>query len=367
MTKSYTTACDIAAIYSIGRRQKTLHRTGVVIDPRYQNHLTGAGHPDQPRRIAAVMALLDDYDRHDLRHLEPRAATPSELALNHDQAHVERVAATASQPSFAFDADTPVSAQSYDTALLAAGGLLELLDAVIDGEVDNGFALVRPPGHHAESDRAMGFCLFNNVAVGARYLIDHHGFERVLIVDWDVHHGNGTQHSFAADPAVLYVSTHQHPYYPGTGAAHEVGVGDAEGATVNLPLPAGCGDPEYLHLFARVIDPICRQFAPQFVLISAGFDAHLRDPMAAMRVSTDGFGAMARCLLRIAEDLCQGRCAAVLEGGYDLEALGASVLRVLDEMGGEEPFESIPPTEAAERLTDWIWSVQDRYWDRPAA
>jgi acetoin utilization deacetylase AcuC-like enzyme len=340
-------------------------RSGVVIDSRYQNHLTGAGHPERPSRIAALLGLVEDCVRAGLQRIDPRAATVEELALVHSEAHIARVAGTASRPASAFDADTPASSDSHETALLAAGGLLALLEAIIEGEVDNGFAMVRPPGHHAEADRAMGFCLFNNVAVGARHLCERHGLQRVLVMDWDVHHGNGTQHSFAADPGVLYLSTHQYPWYPGTGAVHEAGTAEGEGFTVNLPLPAGCGDEEYFELFETVIDPICRQFSPQFVLVSAGFDGHLQDPMASMSLSTESFGLMARSLLRLAADSCDGRWAAVLEGGYDLEALGASVLRVLDEMDGERLAEPIPGGTGSGELANRMWSVQRRYWSEP--
>jgi acetoin utilization deacetylase AcuC-like enzyme len=345
-------------------RRETL-RTGLVIDPRYQDHLTGAGHPERPARISTLLEAVDGLDRAGLERVEPRAASHEELALVHTEHHIGRVAATASRPAFAFDADTPTSAQSYDTALLAAGGLLDLLDRIMDGDIDNGCALVRPPGHHAEPDRAMGFCLFNNVAIGARYLQARHGIRRVAIVDWDVHHGNGTEHAFEADPSVLYISSHQYPYYPGSGAAHDSGAGDGEGFTVNLPMPAGCGDPHYLQLFDRVVDSICRQFDPEFVLVSAGFDAHLEDPLAAMRVTDDGYAAMARSLLRIASEHCGGRFAAVLEGGYDLDALRSSVMRVLEEMDGRRLAEPLPAGGGADRLVALIWSVQDRYWRRP--
>src|SRR5215471_17894497 len=203
-------------------------RTGIVLDSRYQNHFTGRHHPERPARIGALLNLVETYQRDGLKRFEPRLATPQEIALIHEPSHIDRVAATAQQERFAFDADTPVSAQSYATALLATGGLLTVLEAVMTNDIDNGFALVRPPGHHAERNRAMGFCLFNSVAVGAQYLREKFGLKRVLIMDWDVHHGNGTQHSFYDDPGVLYVSTHQYPYYPGTGALDEVGRGPGE-------------------------------------------------------------------------------------------------------------------------------------------
>ncbi len=339
-------------------------RTGVVLDTRYQEHNPGRNHPERPARIATLLKHLDGYQRSNSKRFDPRLATPEEVALIHDTIHVGRVAATAEKSYFAFDADTPVSAQSYTTALLATGGLLTLLEAIMTHDIDNGFALVRPPGHHAERNRAMGFCLFNSAAIGAQYLREQFGLKRILVMDWDVHHGNGTQHSFYDDRGVLYVSTHQYPYYPGTGAAEEVGRGQGEGYTVNLPLSPGWGDAEYQELFQWVIDPLCRQFDPEFVLISAGFDAHVRDPLGGMEVTAEGFGSMARVLLRIARDHAQGRCAAVLEGGYDLEGLQRSVIRVLDEMGGDTltaPLPSITPRGLLPRVK----AVQKHYWELP--
>jgi acetoin utilization deacetylase AcuC-like enzyme len=339
-------------------------RTGLVVDARYQEHYTGRNHPERPTRISTLVTLLEAYHRPEIKRFEPRPATPEEIALVHDPSHIGRVAATAEQSYFAFDADTPVSSQSYATALLATGGLLTVLEAVMTREVDNGFALVRPPGHHAERARAMGFCLFNSAAIGAQYLREKFGLRRILLMDWDVHHGNGTQHSFYDDPGILYVSTHQYPYYPGTGAAEEVGQGQGEGYTVNLPIPAGWGDEEYQELFQAVIDPICRQFDPQFVLISAGFDAHTRDPLGGMEVSEEGFGTMARILLRIARDHAQGRCAAILEGGYDLEGLQKSVVEVLEEMAGDRLNDALPPCEPR-ALLPRVKAVQRRYWELP--
>lgn len=339
-------------------------RTGIVVDTRYQEHYTGRNHPERAARIGMLLTLAEEYRRPGITRLEPRPATPAEIALIHDPAYHDRVAATAEKGYFAFDADTPVSAQSYATALLATGGLLTIIEAIMTREVDNGFALVRPPGHHAERNRAMGFCLFNSVAIGAQYLREKFDLTRILVMDWDLHHGNGTQHSFYADPGVLYVSTHQYPYYPGTGAAEEAGQGQGEGYTVNLPLPAGWGDAEYQALFQEVVDPICRQFDPQFVLISAGFDAHVRDPLGGMEVTEEGFGAMARTLLRIARDHAQGRCAAILEGGYDLTGLQQSARRVLDEMGGELLTAPLPQPEPR-GLLPRVREVQRRHWELP--
>ncbi len=337
-------------------------RTGMMIDARYQEHDTGPSHPERAERIGTLLRLGEEYEREGLVRLAPRPASPNEIAYNHDPEHIGRVAATAQQDFHAFDADTPTSAQSYATACLAAGGFLTLLEAIMTSEVDNGFALVRPPGHHAERGRAMGFCLFNNVAIGAHYLREKFGLKRILIMDWDLHHGNGTQRSFYQDKNVLYLSTHQYPYYPGTGAVEEAGQSEGEGFTVNLPFPAGWGDAEYIEAFQRVIDPISRQFDPQFVLISAGFDCHHRDPLGGMNVTEEGFASMARILLRIARDHAQGRCAAILEGGYDLTALKNSVGRVLDEMDGERLSRDIPEGEGSLHVLPKIKEIHKRLW-----
>jgi acetoin utilization deacetylase AcuC-like enzyme len=335
--------------------------TGIVIDPRYLEHDTGPGHPERGERIAVLLDWLQQPAA-GLHPLAPRCASGDEIALVHDGAYVDEVAATRSLRSYAFDADTPVSAASYDTARLAAGGFLALLDAIMAGEVANGFAFVRPPGHHAERTRAMGFCLFNNIAIGAEYLRRTHKLSRVLIVDWDLHHGNGTQHMFDRDPGVLYVSTHQYPYYPGTGAMDEVGRGDGTGFTVNVPLPAGCGDAEFAEAFATLIEPIAHQFAPEFVLISAGFDAHHRDPLGGLEVTERGFDAMTRSLLNVAQQHAGGRCAAILEGGYDLTAIRSASATVLDGLRAAAGDVAPAPTSRAHALLDAVRRIHRQYW-----
>jgi acetoin utilization deacetylase AcuC-like enzyme len=339
-------------------------KTGLVLDRRYEAHDTGPGHPERPERIRAIRELLQHYRRDGLVHLEPRLATADELALNHAAAHVTRVASTAQHAFAAFDADTPVCSESYATAALAAGGYLRLLEAILAGDVDNGFAFVRPPGHHAESDRAMGFCLFNNVAIGAHWL-RRRGIGRILIVDWDVHHGNGTQESFFDDPDTLYVSTHQYPFYPGTGAAQEVGRGVAAGRTLNVPLPAGCGDDEYVAAFTDLIAPVAEQFRPEVVLISAGFDADRRDPLAGMQATEEGFRAMTRVLMQVAAAHAGGRVAAILEGGYDLGALRSAVPAVLDELGGTTLRAAIATPVPRESVLAPARAAQRPYWELP--
>jgi acetoin utilization deacetylase AcuC-like enzyme len=335
--------------------------TGVVIDPRYLDHDTGRGHPERKERVAVLIEMMQQ-EPESLHAIAPRAATGEELALVHDGAYVAEVEATQQVARYHFDADTPTCPQSYDTARLAAGGLLALLDSIMGGEIDNGFAFVRPPGHHAERNRAMGFCLFNNVAVGAEYLRRRYKLARILIMDWDLHHGNGTQHLFEHDPGVLYVSTHQYPYYPGTGALEEVGLGDGEGFTVNLPFPAGFGDAEFEEAFTAVVEPIAAEFDPEFVLISSGFDAHARDPLGGLEVTEKGFDYMARSLLRIAREHAGGRCAAILEGGYDLTAIRNSSAAVLEDLrvaGGDvQPAAASRATPLLERVR----RVQSHFW-----
>jgi acetoin utilization deacetylase AcuC-like enzyme len=337
-------------------------RTGIVTDRSFLAHDTGSRHPECADRLLAIGRWLDTHPASDRLAIDARQATMQELIGVHTPEHVERVEVTAHVPRYAFDADTPVSPRSFEAACRAAGGVLALVDAVMAGRIDNGFAFVRPPGHHAERDRAMGFCLFNNVAIAAAHLRATHGLERVLVVDWDVHHGNGTQHAFYADPSVLFVSSHQYPFYPGTGAAREVGAGEGEGFTLNLPFPAGYGDAQYVQAFVEVVEPVARRFDPQFVLVSAGFDAHRRDPLAGMNVTEAGFAQLARLLLQIARDVCRNRLVAVLEGGYDFEALARSVGAVLGEMHGATLKEAVTPPAGDPADVRLALEIARHYW-----
>jgi acetoin utilization deacetylase AcuC-like enzyme len=335
--------------------------TAVVFDRRMLAHDPGFGHPERPDRLKVLADHLESA--RDVVHLGARPATEDELALVHPSAHVERIAATAGRPRVSFDPDTATSAASWEAAQLAAGSLLVVCEAVLAAQVDNGFALVRPPGHHAERDRAMGFCLFNNVATAAAWL-RRRGVGRIAIVDWDLHHGNGTQHLFEHDPDVLYVSTHQFPFYPGTGAAEEVGHGAAAGRTLNLPFPAGFGDAEYVRAFDEVIAPVVRQFAPEFVLVSAGFDADHRDPLGGMQVTPGGFAAMARACVGLAQETAQGRIAAVLEGGYDLDGIVEGVDATLAALR-EERVAPLPLTghaARADRVLARVRAAHAPYW-----
>jgi len=310
-------------------------KTAIVEDSRFLDHRGPAGHPERPERISAVGAAIDARDEALIR-FAPRAATPDEILRVHDRSHFEQVAAASQRAPAQLDPDTYVSAESFEVALLAAGGTTDLALRVARGELDSGLAAVRPPGHHAESDRAMGFCLFNNVAIAARALQEEESVDRILILDWDVHHGNGTQHFFESDPSVLYASTHQFPFYPGTGAVGEIGVGDGEGFTFNVPLPAGCGDSEYVGVMERLIAPAAQSFRPEMILISCGFDAHRDDPLAAMNVTREGYRDMGAIVRALADDLCEGRLMFVLEGGYAASGLMDGVNAVLDAITGDE-------------------------------
>lgn len=302
-------------------------KTGFVYGDVYLRHKTSAGHPERPERLKAIVGRLKEAGLlGQLMTIEPRAAALEWLRTVHSPEYIERVAKQCRQDAPHIDTmDVSVSRESYDVALEAAGGVLAAVDAVMAGKVRNAFCAVRPPGHHALRDKAMGFCLFNNVAIAARYIQKKHGLKKVLIVDWDVHHGNGTQATTYADPTVLYFGIHQYPFYPGTGAAAERGEGKGLGFTVNVPLPAGCGDREYKKAFDEVLAPAARNFGPDFVLISAGFDAHAADPLGGMKVTTEGFAELTRIVRRIADQTARGRIVSVLEGGYNLDALAASV------------------------------------------
>jgi acetoin utilization deacetylase AcuC-like enzyme len=301
--------------------------TGLVYHPAYLDHDMGAGHPESPNRLRAILQQLERSGTAGrVRKIEPRKAEDEWITQIHSPSYV--AALNTHQPAsgrVALDADTSMSPGSLPAAYLAAGGALAAVDAIMRGDVVHAFCAVRPPGHHAETARAMGFCLFNNVAIAARYVQKKYGLSRVLIVDWDVHHGNGTQHSFEQDPSILFFSTHQYPHYPGTGQATERGTGAGEGFTINVPMEAGDGDDEYHAIFLNVLLPAAEAFKPEFVIISAGFDAHRDDPLASMGLTEAGYSDLTGIVVGIAKRHAQGRLLSALEGGYNLTALGASV------------------------------------------
>ena len=297
--------------------------TGFLYDPRFLEHDAGRGHPEKKERLVSTLAWLEGRDWFDgLVRIDPVMADPAWIETVHDASYIARAEETCRTGAPFLDvADVGVSLRSNDVARLAAGGALALADHIVAGDIENGFSLSRPPGHHAERGMALGFCLFNNVAIAARYLQRSHGADKVLILDFDVHHGNGTQHAFEDDPSVMYASIHQYPFYPGTGAASETGIGGGAGATVNCPVPAGAGDEEYHRAFSERILPAADAFAPEFVILSAGFDAHVADPLAQVRVSTECFGWMSERIMEIADRHASGRVLSMLEGGYNVEVL----------------------------------------------
>lgn len=309
-----------------------MRKTGTVRDDRYMEHYMGAGHPECPERLEAIYKMLDQDMKGTLINVPVREALKTELLYVHTSRYIDQIAATDGVESTYLDPDTQTSANSYSAALLAAGGLCEAVRMVDAGELDNAFALVRPPGHHAERSRAMGFCLFNNVAIAAMYAKETLGLERILIADWDVHHGNGTQHSFESNDSVLYFSTHQYPHYPGTGSYGEIGSGNGVGYTVNVPLPTGYGDGDFVSIYNKVLKPIALEYKPNLILVSAGFDTYFGDPLSSMNVTPDGFAGLTRLLMDLADECCKGKLVLTLEGGYHINGQRDSVKAVLQEL-----------------------------------
>ena len=334
-------------------------KTGLVYDAAFLAHRAPYVHPEHPGRLEAIRGRLDREGLVErCRPVATREATDEELLRIHTPGLLALVEETAQHDFLQLDPDTYTVRESARAARLAAGGLVDLCAQVAGGKLDSGFALVRPPGHHAEAGRAMGFCLFNNVGVAAKALQASGGAGRVLIVDWDLHHGNGTQNSFWEDPTVLYFSTHQFPFYPGTGAIDEIGDGRGRGYTVNVAWGEGMGDAEYLDAFDRVLLPIARTFAPDLVLVSCGFDAADGDPLGGMRLSPAGYAAMTARL----RELAGGRLVLALEGGYDLDAISRSAeacLRVL--LGEPAPAMTNGPSKAR-RILDAVVRAQKPYW-----
>ena len=317
--------------------------TGYVYDPIYLEHDL-RGHPENQQRLQHTLNVLEQHEMLGrLTHISAVPITQERLERVHEPFYIEQVKRVANRGGGNLDMDTYVRPASYDAALVAAGGLVEATRIVLDGELDNAFALVRPPGHHALRGRGMGFCLFNNVAVAARYALSEHALDRVLIVDFDVHHGNGTQDEFEADPAVMYISTHQYPHYPGTGYWDETGRGDGEGSIINIPLGGGMGDEAFARIFDEIVGPAAWRFQPELILVSAGYDAHWDDPLAYMQLSIGGYTAIAQALRNLAEELCDGRLVFTLEGGYHLKALAYSVLNTFGVLMDGESWQLQDP------------------------
>jgi acetoin utilization deacetylase AcuC-like enzyme len=337
-------------------------RVGLFDDPIYREHDAGPGHPEHPGRVDAARHGLEDAGLEgELALRDPRPASREELLAIHSAEHVDLVAGTKDR-AHRFDPDTAAGPHSYEAALSAAGAVAGAVEEVVDGTLDRAFCVVRPPGHHATSERAMGFCLFNNVAVGAARALDL-GLERVAVVDFDVHHGNGTQAIFWEEPRVLYLSSHQFPFYPGTGALDEVGEDAGRGFTLNLPLPGGLGDGDCSRIYREIVEPVGRSFDPQLVLVSAGFDAHEADPLGGMGLTAAGFAELTDVCVSLASGAANGRVVAVLEGGYSLEGLAAStaasVGRLLDHPSPALAPGADPRTES---LLAAYRKVQTPFW-----
>jgi len=339
-----------------------MKKIGILADNIFMEHRTGA-HVESPDRLRVIYDMLEEERYYEsATRIEPRAATDEEIFLNHDEAYLRMLERTG--PGH-LDSDTVLSGRSLEVARLAVGGCLNMADGIMSGAIEKGFAFVRPPGHHAEREKGMGFCLFNNIAVAARHLIKDHGLLRIAIIDWDLHHGNGTERSFYSEKELLYISIHQSPCYPGTGGLMDVGIGEGEGFNVNLPLAAGAGDAEYLKAFDDIFLPIVERYSPEIMLVSAGFDPHRLDPLGGMEVSAAGFGAMGRRLSRLADRLCGGKTGFFLEGGYSLEGLKESARDLLDAVAGRRGHD-VPPggDTSIDDVLERAKAVQGRYWGK---
>jgi len=342
--------------------------TGVVWDPAYLDHVTDDGHPEHPRRLIPLYRRLEKTAAENpFATIVPSQAAEEEILLVHSPAYLEQVKASADQAASALSADTLTCDRSYRTARLAIGGTIGAVRKVIDGKLANALVLARPPGHHAERTRAMGYCIFNNVAVGAMAARRSMGVDRVMVVDWDLHHGNGTQHIFERDPAVFFFSSHQFPHYPGTGHLTETGLGPGEGTTMNVPLSKGCGDGEFTAIYRRLLAPVARAFRPQLILVSAGFDIHTDDPLGGMRVTPAGFAGLTRVLLEIARKACDGRVVFCLEGGYNADALADSVLAMIDELTGRTHTDAAAMAAGADAgrlnaILEGCLHIHGRFW-----
>ncbi|TVQ24439.1 MAG: histone deacetylase [Spirochaetaceae bacterium] len=336
-------------------------------DPLFHLHRQAPGHPERPERLEAIDRMLADAPLAcELRPGECRDATFDEIARVHSREYIRMVAASGGVPHTQFDGDTSANGHSYAAACRAAGSAIAAVDAVLEGPDRRAFVLSRPPGHHAEATHAAGFCFFNTAAIAAEHALAS-GLSRVCILDWDVHHGNGSMHSFYDRNDVLYASVHEYPHYPGTGRLGDIGRGSGEGYTVTAPLPAGCGDAEYLHVMTQLIYPIARAFAPELVLVSAGYDGHRRDPLASMRLSSQVYGLFTTLDCMFADTCTDGRLVYLLEGGYDTDALAEGVRESMTVLCGGRAAEVPDTSPHAEvvSLTDRLLEQYQPYW--PAA
>lgn len=345
-----------------------MRKTAIFKDNLFLEHEPGFGHPESPDRLAVIYEQLNDPEiaKNFIFPVFDPASTAI-IEFNHTPEYVARVAATSGLTFDSLDPDTNTSPKSFDAACLAVGAVIKGTQMIMANEINNCFALVRPPGHHAETDRSMGFCLFNNIAVAARFAIEELGLERILIVDWDLHHGNGTQHSFYETDQVLYFSSHQYPYFPGTGGIHETGSGKGEGYTINVPLRGGQDDKAFAAIYRELLVPIAGEYKPQLIMVSAGYDIYNGDPLGLMAVSPSGFGFLTKLLVNLAEELCGGRLLLTLEGGYNLQGLKDGVLSTLNGLAGIEDGQNTEidtqgKSPATSLAIEEVRAVAKKYW-----
>jgi len=334
-----------------------MKKFAIIYDEIFLKHNPGSFHPEAPQRVEAIWERLQKEDlKPYIEVFSPDIATKEEILWNHSEYLYNLIAQTKGKPYTQLDSDTATNEYSFDAAVKAVGAQKTALKLLFEKDYDGVFALVRPPGHHAERDRAMGFCLFNNIAIGAYYAKYYYNLKRILIVDWDLHHGNGTQKSFYSDPEVLYFSTHQYPYYPGTGHYSEIGSGEGRGFTINVPLPPYCGDEEYIYIFETILKPIALQFKPEIIMVSAGFDLCENDPLGSMEVTPNfGIPALTKILKEIADETCKGKILFTLEGGYDLVNLAESVSNLIFVfLGVKEISKEITFTEKVKRIEEKV-------------
>ena len=342
-----------------------MEKVALFRDPLFKKHENSKGHPESPSRLKALDDMISSHPlKSNFLELQSRDAEEQDILRVHSIEHFERVKDSSRRDQTFFDYDTGANKFSYNTAMRAAGAAVSAVDTVVEGPCRQAFAMVRPPGHHAERDQVMGFCLFNNAAVAAEYARFRFGFSRIFIFDWDVHHGNGTMHSFYGEPEVLYSSIHQFPHYPGTGTAADIGSGDGKGYTVNLPMQPGAGDADYRLAMDRIVIPIIEEYRPELILISAGSDAHADDPLSEIRLSSAMFADMTALFRNAAALVCDGRIVLLLEGGYNLDSLADSCGRSLDALCGAHDLRPTADSRdpQAAKLISRVAELQGKYW-----
>jgi len=341
-----------------------MKRIGIVKDDLFLKHTNGPQHPECPARLESINTMLDSSGLiSKLEVLDPVDATEEQILRTHTESYFETVKNTKGVEVYKFDPDTSSNPFTYDAAMRGSGGFISSIDKVLNGEINYSFAFPRPPGHHAEADRAMGFCFFNHVAVAAAHLLSK-GLDRVLVIDWDIHHGNGTQHIFYDNPNVLYFSIHQFPFYPGTGSLDEYGKDEGEGYNVNFPIPPMLGDTDYNKLFELLLTPVIEQYKPEFILVSAGFDAYFVDPLGNMQITEQGFAQLTRYVMNAADKHCAGKLSLVLEGGYNIMGLASITKLVIEELMDINKTEIVLPEDFRnlEFVIEGILGTYSKFW-----